>query len=109
MKCIEKRNDVNVFEYNDGRYAGKSKINSLEAEGLIYRLYRWLNENGYEEEIEDVRNNASPIRNGNEIQLMDNYPFDGRIEISFLYSYNGTAWAVLYDTLNDRWYGEFEL
>ena len=79
MKCIEKRNDVNIFEYNDGRYAGKSKINSLEAEGLIYRLYRWLNENGYEEEIEDVPIRAVNMPVGKHLRT-----FPAKINISFV-------------------------
>jgi hypothetical protein len=109
---IENRNGVDIFEYQAPKYRGIDKINSVIAEGMRYRLYAWLRENGIEEDIEDVRNNTSGIREGNEVQIIDDYLFDydeGDVRISYLYYHNGTVWAVLYDWAENRWYGEFEL
>lgn len=110
-KFIEKRNGVNIFEYDAPKYRGREKINSVIADGMRYKLYAWLKENGvYDEvDIESVYNNTSGIREGNEVQLYDNDRFDGTLEISYLYYYNGMVYAVLYDKANDSWYGEFEL
>lgn len=111
-KLIEKRNGVNIFEYVAPQYRGRDVIDSVIADGMRLRLYQWLTENGNEESVEDVYNNTSGIREGNEIQLYDNYRFDwdeSGLYISYLYYYNGTVWAVLYDEVSRDWYGEFEL
>lgn len=104
-------NNVDIFEHIPGKYSnnGKTEINSLEADGLRMRLYRFLEDIDMEIDMEDVYNNTSGIRNGNEVQLIDDYWFSDDIYISYLYSYNGTAWAVLYDKANNDWYGEFEI
>lgn len=102
-------NNVDIFEHEQGAYNGKSKINSLEADGLRLRLYRFLMGMDMEIEMDDVYDNTSGIRNGNEVQLYDDYWFSDDLYISYLYAYNGTAWAVLYDKANDNWYGEFEI
>lgn len=108
-KFIEERNGVNIFEYEAPLWRDKEKINSVTADGMRYRLWVWLYENFYDETMEDVYNNTSGIRNGNEVQLYDNYKFVDNLEISYLYYCNGNVWAVLYDKANDSWYGEFEL
>lgn len=111
-KLIEKRNGVDIFEYKAPKYRGIDNVNSVTAEGMRYQLYAWLKENGYEEDIETVRDNTSGIREGNEIHIHDDYKFDyeeDSLYISYLYYHNGNVWAVLIDKATDSWYGEFEL
>ena len=111
-RFIEERNGVNIFKYEAPEHRGTERINSVIAEGMRYLLYAWLRENGFEEDIEEVRNNTSGIREGNEIQIYDDYKFDhdeNGLYISYLYYHNGMTWAVLYDKANDNWYGEFVL
>lgn len=111
-KFLEKRNGENIFEYVAPQYRGRDIIDGVIADGMRLRLYNWLRENGNEEDIEGVYNNTSGIREGNEIQLYDNYKFDwdeDRLYISYMYYYNGNVWAVLYDEETKDWYGEFEL
>lgn len=110
MGFIENRNDVNIYEYT-GKYCGEGKadVNSIIGEGMESAFYKWLGKHGYEETLEDVDNNTSGFRNGNEKQFYENYPFDENLEISWMYYYNGTVWGVLYDKANDAWYGEFEI
>ena len=107
---LQTRNGVNIYEYT-GEYCGegKAEVNGIIGEGMESKLYKWMQENGYDETLESIDNNTSGFRNGNEKQFYDNYPFDDGLEISWMYYYNGTVWIVLYDTINDRWYGEFEL
>ena len=111
-KFIEERNGVRIFEYEAPKYRGVHKANSVIANGMIYKLYTWLKENGNEEPIEDVDANTSGIREGNEIHIHDDYRFDydeSELYISYLYYHNEMVWAVLIDKANDTWYGEFEL
>ena len=111
-KYIETRNGVRIYEYEAPKYRGIYHINSVIADGMRYRLYEWLRENGIEESIEDVYNNTSGIREGNEVQIIDDYKFDydeNQLYISYLYYHNEMVWAVLYDKADDKWYGEFEL
>ena len=111
-KLIEERNGEDIFEYTAPKYRGNTTINSVIALGMIFKLYRWLVYNGCEDTIEDVYNNTSGIREGNEIHIHDDYKFDYEddgLYISYLYYHNGNVWAVLYDKANDSWYGEFEL
>lgn len=103
-------NGCDVYEYT-GEYCGegKAEVNGIIGEGMENRLYKWMQNNGYDETIDDIDNNTSGFRNGNEKQFYDNYYFTDDLEISWMYYYNGTVWIVLYDTINDRWYGEFEI
>lgn len=107
---IEIRNGKYIFYYT-GKYCGegKAEVNGVIGDGMEKRLYEWMRDNGYDETIEDIDNNTSGFRNGNEKQFFDNYYFDEGLDMSFMYYYNGTIWVVLYDTENDTWYGEFEL
>lgn len=110
MGYLQTRNGVNIYEYT-GEYCGegKAEVNGVIGEGMESKFYKWMQENDYDVSLEDIDNNTSGFRNGNEKQFFDNYPFDDDLEISWMYYYNGTVWVVLYDTINDRWYGEFEL
>lgn len=108
-KLIEKRNGEDIFEHTAPKYRNNTTINSVIALGMVFKLYRWLGYYGYEDTIEDVYNNTSGIRDGNEIHIHDEYKFDDGLYISYLYYHNGNVWAVLIDKANDSWYGEFEL
>lgn len=103
-------NGINVFDYEYNDYRNKNEINALVAEGMCYRLSVFLNANDISyDSPEDVYNNTSAIRDGNRLDIHDNYEWENGLEISFIYSVNGTCWAVLYDTENDIWYGEIEI
>ena len=112
-KLIEKRNGVNIFEYEATKYRGKETVNGVIADGMVLRLYQWLIDHDIDDyAIDELYGSyTSGIRNGNEIQLIDNIPFDydSDLYISYMYYYNGTVWAILYDKANNDWYGEFEL
>lgn len=112
-KLIEKRNGINIFEYEAPKYRGKENINGVISAGMVLRLYQWLVDHDIDDYTIDELHDSytSGIRNGNEIQLIDDVPFDyeSDLYISYMYYYNGTVWAVLYDKANGNWYGEFEL
>lgn len=113
-KLIDKRNGVAIFEYEAPKYRNIFVGNGVIAYGMCYKLYEWLRDNGNVEEgeVEEVMNNTSGLRHGNEIHIHDDYKFDwedDELYISYLYYHNGTVWAVLLDKANDTWYGEFEL
>ena len=38
-KFIEKRNGVNIYEYEAPKYRGKENINGVIADGMVLRLY----------------------------------------------------------------------
>lgn len=112
-KFIEKRNGVNIYEYEAPKYRGKENINGVIADGMVLRLYQWLEDHDIDDyAIDELYGSyTSGIRNGNEIQVIDDIPFDyeSDLYISYMYYYNGTVWAVLLDKANQTWYGEFEL
>lgn len=108
--------ELNVFEYEYDKYKGKNEISGLTAEGACFRFAEWLKSRGYEDEPYDVLANTSSVRDGNRLDIHDNYQMNNlgynvsdSIEITFLYVYNNTLWAVLYDSANDSYYGEFEI
>jgi len=76
----------------------EEKINVTIADGAIYRFFKWARNNGIvdiEDDIEETWNNFSGIRDGNRLDIMDNYHFDEDIEIIYLYYANGCTWATL--------------
>lgn len=115
MNCIGEistnyGDSLDVFEYEYEKYRNKNEINSIVAEGVCFRLSKFLDDFGYNESADDVYNNTSCVREGNRIDIMDNYVLDGSIELSFVYVLdNGYVTGVLYDKANDTWYGEIEI
>lgn len=106
----ETKDGFNIFEVEYDRYKGKNEISGIVAEGMCFRFAEFLKANGYaEDEPIDVYNNTSGIRDGNRLDIHDNYDFVDGLEFSYLYSVNGTVWAVLYDPSKDSWYGEVEI
>lgn len=110
-KVIGKILDQNIFECAYDAFKGKNHLSSIEREGIIFRFSNWLNENDISDDTpHDVYNNTSEVRDGNRFDIHDNYEIFGTdLEISYIYSVNGTVWAVLYDSENDRYYGEMEI
>lgn len=102
--------DIITYDYETWR--GK-EINSLEYYGAIFFLRNFINNYlGYEDDYDDVYENTSSIRDGNRIDIHDNYSLnldDMELEISFVYVVNGLVYAAVYDSENDTWYGEIEL
>lgn len=114
---IKKINDINIFAHEYEKWKGHEKVNSLTAEGVAFRFYRFLQYKGIINEydtIEDVWGNLSEVRDNNRIDIHDDYRFswDDEYEnlyINFLYIVNGNVWGVLYDKANNSWYGDFEI
>lgn len=114
---IKKINDINIFAHEYEKWEGHEKVNSLTAEGVAFRFYRFLQYKGIIDEydtIEDVWSNLSEVRDNNRIDIHDDYRFswDDEYEnlyINFLYVVNGNVWGVLYDKANNSWYGDFEI
>ena len=108
-KLLTEINGINVFEYEYEQWKGKENVNSLTAEGMCFRFANWLRENDIADDTaEDVYNNTSGIRDGNRLDIHDNYQWE-ELEIIFLYTVNGTVWAVLYNPEDDSYYGEVEI
>lgn len=110
-RVINKINNIDIFEYSYNDWKNSNELNPLEGEGANFRFYRWLKKNiDTEINIEDVWNNTSAIRDGNRIDIHDNYEFfNTKLQISFLYVVNSNVWVVLYNPQDDSWYGEFEI
>ena len=79
--------------------------------GACLSLAMFLQTLGYDESAEDVFNNTSGIRDGNRVDIIEDYDFEKSegLVITFIYFVNSTARAVIYDTVNDSYYGEFDL
>ena len=113
----KKINGINIFEYEYEKWREHEKVNSLTSEGAVFRFYRFLCYYDLVDEyttIEDVWENLSEVRDGNRIDIHDNYRFcwDDEyksLQISNLYIVNGNLWATLYDKANNSWYGDFEI
>ena len=108
---IDNRNGCNIYEYEYEKYRNTNEITSVTYEGVCLRLSAFLRDVlGYDDSVWDVYSNTSGIREGNRIDILDNYKFDGSLEISFIYViHNGYVSAVLYDRETDKWYGEIEI
>ena len=107
---IREINGINIFNYEYNDWRNKETINSLVAEGMCYRLSVFLNENDIAYDTpEEVYDNTSAIREGNRLDIHNNYVWEDGLEIAFMYSVNGTCWACLYDTEKGYWYGEIEI
>ncbi len=108
-------NGVKIFTHDWDRWKNYEDVNSLTSEGVAFRFWNWLNNNGKlfseDESVMDVYNNMSGARDGNRFDIHDNYMFDEdlNLEIVYLYVVNGNLWATLYDKSTDKYYGDFEV
>lgn len=76
------------------------------------RFARWLCENSIADECaEEVYNNTSAIRDGNRLDIHDDYIFDDeeKYEISFLYVENAILYTVIYNNESDEFVGKIEI
>ena len=108
MKPIDSINGIQVFPHSWRK--PDNKINGTIADGMIFRFFRWARLNGVvdiEDDIEDVWNNFSGIRDGNRLDIMDNYHLEEDIEISDVYYVNGCTWAAL--IRDGSTYGDIEI
>ncbi len=105
---------VNIFEHDYDRWRDR-ETKTLEGMGAAFKFAEWMRYEGLLDDYEtdlDVWNNMSGLRDGNRLDIHDNYRFfdpDNGLEIAFLYIVNGNVWAVLLDTKNDAWFGDFEI
>ena len=106
-------NGFKVWEHSYDEYKGKYKLNSLQAKGMCLAFALWLDENQMSwDKAEDVYNNTSAIRDGNRLDIHDNYFLseDGRYQIAYLWALeNGIVYATVYDREKDEWVGEIEI
>lgn len=74
------------------------QASSLEACGMIAILAEWLRDNGVSDDTyEDVYNNTSSLRDGNRLDIMDNYVLDDFNELSYIYTDSVNVWGVAYN------------
>lgn len=113
MRDYTEINGFRVWEHDYDDYKGKYSLPGIYAEGMCLRFAQWLNENDISEDsAEDVYNNTSAIRDGNRLDIHDEYDLtdDGRYQISFLWALeNGIVYAAVYDREEDAWVGEIEI
>jgi hypothetical protein len=113
MRNYKEINGFTVFESGYDHYKGKYQLNGLHAMGMISALYKWLCDNGSDYlEFEDVYDNTSGLRDGNRIDIMDNYELteDGRYQISYIWALeNGLVYATVYDKEEDEYVGDIEI
>lgn len=106
-------NGFKVLEHDYDNYKGKYNLNGIFAEGMCMRFSRWLNENDIAEDTaEEVYNNTSGLRDGNRLDIHDNYNLteDGRYYIAYIWALeNGIVYATVYDTEENRWAGDIEV
>lgn len=104
-------NGFRVWEYNYEK--GNYQLSGLAGEGMCMRFARWLNENDISDDTaEDVYNNTSAIRDGNRLDIHDNYNLteDGRYQISYLWALkNGIVYAEVLDSVEQKWVGQIEI
>ena len=113
MRNYTEINGIRVWEHEYDEYKGKYKLNKLYAFGMCVAFSKWANENDISyDTIEDVYENTSGLRDGNRIDIMDNYNLtkDGRYQITYLWALeNGIVYATVYDRTEDKWVGEIEI
>ena len=98
-----------VFEDNYYEYKGKYELTGTFAAGMCLLFAQWLSANDLSDDTaEDVYNNTSGLRDGNRLDLHENYYLtdDGRYQISFLWGLeNGLVLAEVYDSDEDTYVG----
>ncbi len=112
-KCIETIKGFKVFECSYDKCPNPSKISILTSEGMAFRFAWFLICNNFVKgyNVAAVYGNLSELRSFNRFDIHENYVFDKErgLEFSYVYTYNDTVWAVLYDVKNDTWFGEIEI
>ena len=113
MRDYTEINGFKVWEHDYDNYKGKYNLNGLHAEGMCLRFARWININGISDDnAEDVYNNTSAIRDGNRLDIHENYMLtdDCRHQIAYLWALeNGLMYATIIDMEEDKWVGDIEI
>lgn len=113
MKKYVEINGFRVWEHDYDNYKGKYKVNRLSAAGMCMEFALWLHENNISDDTaEDVYFNTSGIRDGNRLDIYDNYNLtkEGRYQIACLWALeNGILYATVLDKEADKWVGEIEI
>lgn len=95
-----------VFEEDYNDYKGKYDLTGTFAAGMCFLFADWLRENGLSDDTaEDVYNNTSGIRNGNRLDIYEEYDLtsDGHYQISYLWGLeNGIVCAEVYDNWDNK-------
>lgn len=110
-------NGIRVWQFNEI----EGKMNNVIAYGCVYMFAQWLQDHaeniddpiawdGLGTIIVDVDNNTSGIRDGNRLDIHDNYLFSGDLEFSNLYYHkNGLVYVGVYDRAKDKFVGYVEV
>ena len=113
MRNYTEINGFRVWEHDYDIYKGTYHLESIFGDGMCMRFSRWLNENDISyDTAEDVYNNTSAIRDGNRLDIHDNYSLtdDGRYQITYLWALeNGIVYATVFDFKENKWVGEIEI
>lgn len=106
--------EFNIIPSSYDENKNKYRLNSIFAAGMCYYFSEWLNDHGIAEDTtEDVFNNTSGLRDGNRLDIHNEYRLDyedERYQISYLWALeNGIVYATVYDTIDDRYIGDIEI
>lgn len=114
MAIYTEINGFTVWQ-DDGyeKYKGKHKLTGTVAAGMCLLFSQWLRENSLSyDTAEDVHANTSGIRDGNRIDIHEEYDLsdDGRYQVTFLWGLeNGLFYAEVWDKWNDEDVGYIEI
>ena len=117
---MEKYFEVNgIYVWDFDKIEGE--MNNVTAYGAIMMFAIWMQNNaeniddpiawdGLGTIVSDVENNTSGVRDGNRLDIHDNYVFSGNLEFSNLYYHkNGIVYAGVYDREKDKFVGYVEI
>lgn len=86
------------------------QMSALEAEGICFRFSEWLKAEGmWDESPMDIYNNTSGIRDGNRLDIHNEYRLDNGNWISYLYTNGSCVYAVIYNDIKKAFVGEIEI
>lgn len=102
-----------VWEDDYDDYKGKYELTGVHAAGMCLLFAKWLRENGLSDDTaDDVYDNTSGLRDGNRLDIMDNYNLteDGRYQISYIWGMKyGIVYASVYDDVEGKYVGNIEI
>ena len=113
MRNYTEINGFRIWEHDYDKFKGKIKLTGVFAEGMCMSFARWLNNYGISDDTaEDVYNNTSALRDGNRLDIHENYSItdDDRYQIAYLWGLeNGIVYATVLDSEEDKWVGDIEI
>ena len=113
MRNYVEINGFRIWEHDYDDYKNKYTLEGIYGAGMCMLFALWLKDNDISyDTAEDVWHNTSGLRDGNRLDIHENYNLteDGRYQISYLWALeNGIVYATVYDSEEDKWVGEIEI